>query len=50
MIAGPVFLSLLIGWWLDGLLQTAPFCTIISGMLGFVGSIMSLLKVLKTTK
>lgn len=50
MIAGPVIISLIIGIWLDGLLQTSPVFALAGGLLGLVGSIMSLLKVLKTTK
>jgi F0F1-type ATP synthase assembly protein I len=50
LIAGPVILSLLLGLWLDGLMGTSPVFALIGGLLGFVGSILSLLKILKTTK
>lgn len=50
LIAGPVILSLIIGLWLDGLLNTSPVFAMLAGLLGFVGSILSLIKLLKTTK
>jgi F0F1-type ATP synthase assembly protein I len=48
LIAGPVILALLLGLWIDGLLQTSPIFALVGGMVGFVGSIMALLKILKT--
>jgi F0F1-type ATP synthase assembly protein I len=50
LIAGPVIVCLLIGLWLDGLLDTSPLFGLIFGLLGFVGSILSLIKLLKTIK
>jgi hypothetical protein len=50
LIAGPVIVFLFVGLWLDGLLGTSPIFALVGGLAGFTGSIMSLLKFLKTTK
>lgn len=50
LIAGPVILALLLGLWLDTLFSTSPLFAMVGGMLGFVGSIISLIKLLRATK
>jgi F0F1-type ATP synthase assembly protein I len=50
MIVGPVILSVMVGLWLDGLFLTSPFLTLAGGIVGFVGSILALLKALHTKK
>jgi F0F1-type ATP synthase assembly protein I len=50
LIAGPVIICLLIGLWLDGLLKTSPLMALVFGLGGFVASILSLVKLLKTIK
>jgi F0F1-type ATP synthase assembly protein I len=50
LIAGPVFICLLFGLWLDGLMDTSPVMALFFGLVGFVASIVSLLKILKTIR
>lgn len=47
LLVGPVVGSLLLGLWLDNLLHSSPLFIILGVVLGFIGSIVNVFKVMK---
>ena len=47
LLVGPVVFCLLLGFWLDGFFHTTPLFTIIGVIVGFVGSIFNVFRVMK---
>lgn len=47
LLVGPVVFCLLLGFWLDSFFHTTPLFTIIGVIVGFVGSIFNVFRVMK---
>ncbi len=47
LLVGPVVVSLFIGFWLDNTLHTSPLFIILGVIIGFIGSVYNVFKVMK---
>jgi F0F1-type ATP synthase assembly protein I len=47
LLVGPVVFCLLLGFWLDSYFHTSPFFIILGVILGFIGSIFNVFRVMK---